>query len=353
MSIPKRILFDAERMKYPNTGLFHFCKELASALHQEMDSQKEELEILTNQKSFTLFPSKLFRKLQFWHKVILPSSKNIDVWQASHQDTQYYPYRKKVPIVLTIQDINYYHDPKKSKAKKQAFLADLQKKVDAASYLIFISEYTQKDVEKHLNIQGKPQKVIYNGCNLPPQIPANSTIPSENIPYLFTIGTITDKKNFHVLPRLLVNSNYLLIIAGIVQSDKYLQKIKDEAEKLGVLSQVKFVGAVDDVQKAMYFEHCEALVFPSLAEGFGLPVIEAMHFGKPVFLSKYTSLPEIGGDVAYYFDSFEGESMRKTLSEGFQHYLENNPKLAIQQRSQLFSWKTAAKEYLEIYRTFY
>jgi glycosyltransferase involved in cell wall biosynthesis len=90
-----------------------------------------------------------------------------------------------------------------------------------------------------------------------------------------------------------------------------------------------------------------------LAEGFGLPVIEAMHFGKPVFLSKFTSLPEIGGDVAYYFDSFDGDSMRKTLDEGLQHYVQNKPQSAIQKRSQLFSWEIAAKEYLEIYRSLY
>jgi glycosyltransferase involved in cell wall biosynthesis len=354
MLIPKRILFDAERMKYPNTGLFHFCKQLANALFNEMQSEKEELELLTDRVSASLFLSKIFRKLQFWHKFILPSTKNLQVWHATHQDTRIFPFHKKIPIVFTIHDINYYHDPNKSWKKKQAFLRDLQKKIDAASYLVFISEYTLNDVEKHLNIQDKPKKVIYNGCNIPPQTTSNKTFQRhDKQPYLFTIGTITDKKNFHVLPQLLVQSNYQLLIAGIVQSDKYLQKIKEEAEKLGVLSQIKFVGPVNDEEKALYFQNCDAFVFPSLAEGFGLPVIEAMHFGKPVFLSKYTSLPEIGGDEAYYFDSFDGDSMRKTLHEGLQHYVQNNPQAAIQKRSQLFSWERAAKEYLEIYRSLY
>jgi glycosyltransferase involved in cell wall biosynthesis len=352
MQISKRILFDAERMKYPNTGLFHYCLQLVNAIQNEIIPEKEVHEVFTNTASFQYFKNQAFRKFQFWHKYFLPSTQNVSVWHATHQDTRFFPYRQNVPIVFTIHDINYFHDPNKSQKKKQAFLKDLQKKVDAASYLVFISEYTLKDVEKHINIQHKPRKVIYNGCNISPNI-QTTTHNSEKNPYLFTIGTITDKKNFHVLPRLLVNSNYKLLIAGITQSEKYLQKIKEEAQKLQVLDRIEFVGPVNDEEKIKYYQNCEAFVFPSLAEGFGLPVIEAMHFGKPVFLSKFTSLPEIGGDVAYYFDSFEMESMQKTLKEGLVDYTVNKPQKAIQERSRLFSWKTAAKDYLEVYRSLY
>ncbi len=353
MLIPKRILFDAERMKYPNTGLFHFCKQLTQALVAQINPQKEVLEIFSNEASFPLFKSNNFRKLQFWHKFFLPFTQEISVWHATHQDTHFFPFDKNVPIVFTIHDINYYHDPNKSAKKKAAFLKDLQRKIDASSYLVFISNYTQKDVEKHFQVAHKPFRIIYNGCNIPPELPRQSNLNLPPQPFLFTIGTITDKKNFHVLPRLLVHTNYRLLIAGIVQSDNYFQKIKDQAEQLGVLHQIEFVGPVNDEEKSFYYQHCEAFVFPSLAEGFGLPVIEAMHFGKPVFLSKYTSLPEIGGDVAYYFDSFEQESMQQTLKMGLEDYQKNNPQDKIKKRSQLFSWETAAKEYLEVYRSLY
>jgi glycosyltransferase involved in cell wall biosynthesis len=353
MSISKRILFDAERMKYANTGLFHFCKQLTHALAAQINPQKEVLEIFTNKESFPLFKTNSFRKLQFWHTIVLPSIQNVNVWHATHQDTRFFPFRRNIPIVLTIHDINYFHDPNKSWKKKQAFLKVLQRKIDASSYLVFISAYTHRDVEKHFKIDHKPFRIIYNGCNIPPDLPHQSKLKLPSQPYLFTIGTITDKKNFHVLPSLLVNSNYQLLIAGITQSDNYLQKIKNEAEKLGVLDQLEFVGPVNDEEKSEYYQHCEAFVFPSLAEGFGLPVIEAMHFGKPVFLSTYTSLPEIGGDVAYYFDSFEQEGMRQTLKAGLEDYQKNKPQEKIRERSQLFSWETAAKEYLEVYKSLY
>jgi glycosyltransferase involved in cell wall biosynthesis len=94
-------------------------------------------------------------------------------------------------------------------------------------------------------------------------------------------------------------------------------------------------------------------MFPSVAEGFGAPVVEAMHFGKPVFLSDKTSLPEIGGDAAYYFKQFDKEYMQKVFEEGMTHYAQHNPVTTIQQRARKFSWDTNAQEYMKLYRSMY
>jgi glycosyltransferase involved in cell wall biosynthesis len=80
-------------------------------------------------------------------------------------------------------------------------------------------------------------------------------------------------------------------------------------------------------------------------------VIEAMSFGKPVFLSTLTSLPEIGGDTAYYFRSFDAAHMQQTLEEGLAHYTQSQPQAAIQQWAAGFSWQKAAKEYWDVYRS--
>ena len=92
------------------------------------------------------------------------------------------------------------------------------------------------------------------------------------------------------------------------------------------------------------------LFFPSIGEGFGLPVIEAMWFGKPVFLSTATCLPEIGGEAAYYFESFDPDDMQAVFEKGMQHYCQTQPQELIKQRAASFSWDKAAKEYTEIYR---
>ena len=139
-----------------------------------------------------------------------------------------------------------------------------------------------------------------------------------------------------------------LLIAGITQNDNYKNRIISEAKKWNVEDRVIFTGAVSENDKQWYYKNCEAFVFPSISEGFGLPVIEAMHFGKPVVLSTSTSLPEIGGSEAYYFNSFEPDNMQKTLSNALNEYSGAKAQ-RIKKWSEQFSWETSARQYLALY----
>jgi glycosyltransferase involved in cell wall biosynthesis len=96
-------------------------------------------------------------------------------------------------------------------------------------------------------------------------------------------------------------------------------------------------------------KNCEAFVFPSISEGFGLPVLEAMFFGKPVILSTYTSLPEIGGSAAFYFQNFEAEHMQQVLLNALDDYKKENRSNEIRRRALLFDWEESAKQYLQVY----
>jgi glycosyltransferase involved in cell wall biosynthesis len=95
----------------------------------------------------------------------------------------------------------------------------------------------------------------------------------------------------------------------------------------------------------------DAFLFPSLAEGFGIPLVEAMHFSAPVICASCTSLPEIGGDSAYYFSSFEAESMKCYLETAIRDFESSDLRKAkMNDRARSFSWDESAKKYLEIYR---
>ena len=98
-------------------------------------------------------------------------------------------------------------------------------------------------------------------------------------------------------------------------------------------------------------KYCTAFLFPSLAEGFGLPVIEAMHFGKTVLLSTIDTLKEVGGSVAHYFSDYEAASMQATLKNAIAIDNELNSRDQIQQHAKQFSWEKAAKLYLQLYQT--
>ncbi len=93
-----------------------------------------------------------------------------------------------------------------------------------------------------------------------------------------------------------------------------------------------------------------AVGFPSLAEGFGLPLLEGMYFGKPVFIATNTSLPELGGGLAYHFDNFDPEYMQSVFEKGMQHYEQTKPVKALHERALQFTWDKNAAGYLAIYR---
>lgn len=346
---PKQIVFDCERMKYPHTGLYQFCLQLGQALKKTPSGE---------QLCFYAPPSvgRIFGEQSCYlpqravHKFFFPSTKNVALWHCAHQSSDYFPHGKRLKKVLTIHDLNYLHDERKSDSKKKKFLAGVQRKIDESDHLVFISHFTRNDVEKHLDLTGKQTAVIYNGCTIKElsSLTPPALVPPK--PFLFTLGTITDKKNFHVLPRLLPGNDFLLVIAGITQSESYKEKIVAEARQLGVADRVIFTGPVWENDKQWYLKHCTAFVFPSIAEGFGLPVLEAMYFEKPVLLSTATSLPEIGGDLADYFPSFEAKQMQATLQKSL-HDFKTDPakKDALKARALSFSWDEAAAKYHQLY----
>jgi glycosyltransferase involved in cell wall biosynthesis len=346
----KKVVIDCERMKYPYTGLYHFCLQLSQSL----------IKVNRNQSLCFYTPpavGKIFGEEQCYllqrnpHKLIFPPTRNMALWHCTHQDSDYFPFSRKLKKVLTIHDLNYLHDQRKTEEKKKRFKENVQRKIDEADHLVFISDFSFNDARSNLDIGGEKTSVIYNGCTIkelslltpPPFVPDK--------PFLLTLGTITEKKNLHVLPRLLPGNDFLLLIAGITQSEAYKEKIEQEAKQLGVLDRVIFTGPVGENDKQWYLKHCTAFVFPSLAEGFGLPVLEAMYFEKPVLLSTATSLPEIGGDVADYFPGFAVEEMQATLQKSL-HEWESDPsrKEALRRRALSFSWDEAAERYLAIYQ---
>lgn len=344
------IVFDCERMKYPHTGLYHFCLQLSQALIRTNNGQS--LCFYTPPSAGDIFGnSQCYLRQRPWHKLFFPRKKNLALWHCTHQSSGYFPFEKKVKKVLTIHDLNYLHDKSKTEEKKQAFKDDAQRKIDASDHIAFISRYTCEDAQAHLRLGDKATSVIYNGCTIkdlaalkpPPVVPHR--------PFLFTLGTITPKKNFHVLPRLLPGNDFLLVIAGVTQSAAYKEKIEQEARTLGVLNRIVFTGPVWENDKQWYLKNCTAFVFPSLAEGFGLPVLEAMYFEKPVLLSRATSLPEIGGPLADYFPNFEAAQMQHTLQQSLHNFaLHPQKKAALKRRALSFSWDEAAVQYHQIYQ---
>jgi glycosyltransferase involved in cell wall biosynthesis len=267
------------------------------------------------------------------------------IWHQPFQGGKYFP-RGVHSTLLTIHDLNYLYEKGGKYREREERI--VQKRINRSDRIVAISEFTKNDILKNLDTQGKPIDVVYNGCStyngeiIPPK-----EIPDR--PFLFNVGTILPKKNVHVLPAILRGNDYLLYIAG--NHSNYEKEIWSKARKYGVENRIRIVGPVKEAEKHWYFKNCDAFLFPSIAEGFGLPVIEAMQYGKPCFLSRHTCLPEIGGDKAYYFNyEFDPDLMKQEFEEGMHHFTTQADRQTIIEHSQKYTWKKAAQAYWKIYR---
>lgn len=144
-----------------------------------------------------------------------------------------------------------------------------------------------------------------------------------------------------------------MVISGRLDEPSYVAEMKQHAAISGIEDRLYITGPVSEEEKAWYLSNCMAFAFPSLAEGFGAPVVEAMMFGKPLFLSHRTSLPEVGGNAAFYFTSFDPEYMQRVFKEGMQRYHQTNMSAAIMERGKEFDWQKSAAQYLDVYQSLY
>lgn len=341
------VIFDCERMKFPRTGLYTFCDRLGQALLREAGEEAScSLGFYVPSSyvgHFGTGPSYLEKR--FSHKFrLVPKA---DVWHSTYQLTHYMP--SGVPVVQTVHDLNYLYEDLSS-ARRDRYQRRIQQHLRQINRIVAISEFVRQDILAHLDTGEIPVEVIYNGCDeYRGEVHSPACPPLR--PFLFTVGTVLPKKNFHTLPCLLRECDYELVIAGNLSD--YVQQIEAEARRWGVAGRVHCVGGVNEAVKHWYLQHCEAFLFPSIAEGFGLPVVEAMAYGKPLFLSAHTSLPEIGGHCACYFPGdFNPDGMRRTFVRGMESFgrPDGIAPEDVRARTALFSWQRAAHRYMQIYK---
>lgn len=329
----KTVLIDFQKIEHPFAGLGQFCAHLKVYFDQY---QKLRLIYWTPNKW-----QKIAKKVPF----LLPAC---DVYHATHQDSPFMPWSHKTKVLLTIHDLNALHEHG-NRMYQARYKRMLQKKINRAKVITFISEFTKREVESVFNLIGKETHVIYNGISLGDQFEEPAIKPEGKI--LFSIGTVLPKKNFHVLIDFLkeLPVEYKIVLAGTTYH-RYAEDMMIRIENEGLKDRFFLIGTINEKQKRWYYDHATAFLFPSLFEGFGLPVAEAMSLGIPLFISNKTSLPEIGGPDAFYFNDFDAHSMAKVFLEGLSSFDENK-KMRLIERAKKFDWKLASDKYLEIYHS--
>ena len=352
-----RIIFDCDLMKFPHTGLYYYCQNLGEHINTLLAAENQPLMkmYLPPRKKLILSPEPYHLVERKWHKFIQPFLTDCRVWHAPFQSGRIYPDKKRFPglnVVLTVHDLNVIHEGKPESVQQKS-LAHTQSLIDQSDAIVCISEFTKNDVLTHCSVGDKPVYVIYNGVNTLPKTAGEPVAYRPAREFLLGIGYLNAKKNVHVLlPLLQSNPDLEMVLVGHPDDPKYVNKLNELAQQLSVADRLHLAGTVSEADKVWYLSHCKAFLHPSIAEGFGLPVVEAMQFGKPIFLSPLTSLPEIGGDAAFYFPDFEPDTIQEVYRNGMKTYDETATKAeSIRARAAQFDWAKSARQYLDVYQS--
>lgn len=346
---PFKILFDAFPLRNRLTGLGQFCFNLLHeyAAQAEKNIQftafirAEGIQYLSGLPIKILKAGWLRRYHQPWMKDFI--FERYDIWHASNEASRIIHIPENSKLVFTIHGLHCLDEGNKERMEKE--LKNTQSLADKAAIVVTDSEATTRVVKKNLNIPDNKLRRIYLGVNLSNEFQKPAWADGQK--FIFAIGSFLLRKNFHTLIPMIKELPYKLVIAGRPNSS-YYEQVRQDIVKYGVENQVIIPGEISDTEKNWCYQHCEAFAFPSFSEGFGIPIIEALYFGKPTFLSRFGSLPEIGSDYAYYWDNFSPQEMAQKVKENIDKPMDLEKCKAY---ALSYSWANTAKEYLAVYRS--
>lgn len=278
-------------------------------------------------------------------------TSSIDIFHPTYYDPYFLDYIGNIPFILTVYDMTHEKFPdmfhlSDPTSKNKKLLAD------RASRIIAISESTKQDIIDILGIEASKIDVVYLGNSMQP-FTSPALVEGVSFKYILFVGSRTDYKNFNrfvkAVSLLLQDDTDLHVICaggGVFQEDE--KKIFFELNVNEKIHQYN----VDDKTLSQLYKQALLFVFPSMYEGFGIPVLEAFACSCPLACSNTSSLPEVAGDAAAYFDPMDEESILEAIIEVI-----NNSKLRKkmvqdgQERLKMFSWKKTAQETKKVYES--
>lgn len=275
---------------------------------------------------------------------------DFDIFHPTYYDTYFLEFLKDRPYVVTVYDM--IHEKFKDLFPSADKTPENKKKlVERASKVIAISESTKKDIIDIYGIEPSRVKVVYLGNSLIPIRDCGFKIGTGIEKYVLFVGARYGYKNFTTFVKAaqknLIEDAELSIVC--VGGGAFNRSEQDLISDLGISNRI-FQFDLDDDTLSQYYQNAELFVFPSLYEGFGIPVLESFACSCPLVCSNTSSLPEIASNGAEYFDPYSEESIyisiKKVLEDSnYRKQLVDNGR----QRLEFFSWEKAAQETKKIY----
>ncbi len=352
-----------------STGVGIYIKRILEALFS-IDQQNEYC-LIANAESplqapnltvhYTPFSYEAGPMNLFWEHLYLP--RLIHRWKADIFYSPYFlmPWRKfNVRSIVTIHDLCVFRYPETVPGKFRLYLsACLKAAARIADLVITTSESSKRDLVEYLGITDRRISVIPaagngkiiqgEGAGTVSFDPKEFSISGE---YLLSVGTVEPRKNYvnllHAFDRLrkMHNIQETLVICG---SPGWMAKeVVQTVNRLALQSCVRFLGYIPAVQLPSLYANAKLFVYPSLYEGFGIPILEAMEAGVPVVCSNRASMAEVAGDAAILVDPQNIEDLAGGILKGLKdEKLRNQLTERSRKRSLQFSWEQSARKFLQ------
>ena len=295
-----------------------------------------------------------------WEQFILP----LQAWRYRldllHGVSSIVPLWAPCPQVVTVHDLAYYRINRRYPMRFRAYVAIVKRSIQRAHTVIAVSSNTKRDIVDLFGVDPDRVVVIHNG-HRGQSLDLRSVerlLRSYDLTagaYLLHVGRVEYNKNVirlleaYAKARQRDDVNVPLVLAG--RGTNYMEVVWSRARELGIESFIRHLGYVPDEDLIGLYNGAIALVFPSLYEGFGLPVVEAMGCGTPVIASNRGSIPEVVGDAAILVDPESPEEMARAIgavvnSSDLRMALESKGS----RQADLFSWTSAARATKKVYK---
>jgi glycosyltransferase involved in cell wall biosynthesis len=273
------------------------------------------------------------------------------------------PVAGGIPTLLTVHDLSFVHYPEVYPAVLVNYLNRVVPwSIGRASHVLADSEATRRDLMAIWQVPEAKITVLYSGVDAQfwrkAEVEAITAVRTRyglaDTPYLLTVGTVQPRKNYQMLIRafapIAADWPHNLIIAG--GKGWLTESMLDEVVRQGLEGRVRFIGFVADADLPALYSGADLFLFPSLYEGFGLPLLEAMQCGVPVIASNASSLPEVAGETAVLLSPHDPAAWTDTLQTLLADPLRRE-RLAADgpARAAQFTWQSAARQLLQLYQT--
>jgi glycosyltransferase involved in cell wall biosynthesis len=322
-----KVGFDVSPLVQTQAGTARYVQGLGEALERLPDLDLTRLSFGGSGRV-----SALARDLA-WYLVLLPLRGGLDVL---HCTTYRAPLRSRTPVVVTVHDLAVLRYPDLFPAWTRLYgWTSLRPTLRAAARVIAVSEFTKRELVELAGVSADRVHVVANATD---EAVFTADGPAAEGDYVLALGTLEPRKN---LARLAQATRRLGVELRLVGASGWGRVDLDGAG-------VRWLGRLPDDEVAALYRGALCFAYPSLYEGFGIPVLEAMRCGAPVVTSAGSAMEEVAGSAAELVDPLDPEA----IADGISRAIERRAELraAGLERSRLFSWDSAARATAEVYR---